>query len=225
MLTRMFIRTSIWLAVMAALLFMPAGTMAWPEAWIFLAIIGGVGLAAGLWFARHDPGLLEQRLSSPIQSGQPAWDKAIMSVFMLLYMGSFVVMALDAVRWRTTNMPIWAEAAGALCILASYVIILRVLAENSFAAPVVKIQADRGQRIITTGPYAIVRHPMYGGAILFLLGTPLLLGSSYGLVFVPAQVVLLAIRAIFEERALADHFPEYAGYAEKVRYRFAPFAW
>ncbi len=225
MLVRMFIQTSIWLAVMAAVLFVPAGTMAWPEAWIFVAIIGGVGLAAGLWFARHDPGLLKQRLSSPIQSGQPAWDKAIMSLFMVLYMGSFVVMALDVVRWRTTNMPIWAEIAGALCILGSYAIILRALAENSFAAPVVKIQGDRGQRIITTGPYAIVRHPMYGGAILFLLGTPLLLGSSYGLVFVPAQIVLLAIRAVFEERALADHFPEYSGYAARVRYRFAPFVW
>ena len=144
MLVRMFIQTSIWLAVMAAVLFVPAGTMAWPEAWIFVAIIGGVGLAAGLWFARHDPGLLKQRLSSPIQSGQPAWDKAIMSLFMVLYMGSFVVMALDVVRWRTTNMPIWAEIAGALCILGSYAIILRALAENSFAAPVVRIR--RGSR-------------------------------------------------------------------------------
>ena len=114
-------------------------------------------------------------------------------------------------------MPVWAEAAGAVCILVSYAIIWRVLAENSFAAPVVRIQAERGQRIVTTGPYAIVRHPMYGGAILFLLGTPLLLGSSYGLVFVPLLVVLLlAIRSVFEERALADGFSAYAAYAEKV---------
>jgi protein-S-isoprenylcysteine O-methyltransferase Ste14 len=199
--------------------------MAWPEAWVFLAIIGGVGSAAGLWFARHDPGLLKQRLSSPIQAGQPAWDKAIMTAFMLLYAGSFVVAALDAVRWRTTNMPVWAEVVGGVCILASYVIILRVLAENTFAAPVVRIQEERGQRIVTTGPYAIVRHPMYGGAILFLLGTPLLLGSSYGLVFVPVLVILLAIRAVFEERTLAERFPDYAAYAERVRYRFVPGVW
>jgi protein-S-isoprenylcysteine O-methyltransferase Ste14 len=225
MLTRLFVQTAIWLGVMAALLFIPAGTITWPGAWAYLAIIAGVGSAAGLWFARHDPGLLRQRLSSPIQAGQPAWDKAIMSVFMLLYMGSFVVAALDAVRWRTTVMPVWAEVTGGVCILASYAIILRVLAENTFAAPVVRIQEERGQRIVTTGPYAIVRHPMYGGAILFLLGTPLLLGSSYGLVFVPAQLILLAIRAVFEERTLAERFPEYAAYAAKVRYRFAPFVW
>jgi protein-S-isoprenylcysteine O-methyltransferase Ste14 len=221
----MLVQTVVWLAVMALLLFVPAGTMAWPEAWIFLAIIGGVGSAAGLWFARHDPGLLEQRLSSPFQAGQPAWDKAILSLFMLLYLASFVVSALDAVRWRTTDMPAWLETVGAVCILASYAFICRVLVENSFAAPVVRIQEERGQQIVTTGPYAVVRHPMYGGAIPFLLGTPLLLGSSYGLVFAPVLTVLLAIRAVNEERALAEHFPEYADYAEKVRYRFVPFVW
>jgi protein-S-isoprenylcysteine O-methyltransferase Ste14 len=225
MLRRLFIQTCIWLTIMAALLFVPAGTIAWPEAWVFLAIIGGVGSAAGLWFARHDPGLLKQRLSSPFQAGQPAWDKAILSLFMLLYLASFVVMALDAVRWRSTDMPVWVETVGAACILASYAFIWRVLAENSFAAPVVRIQEERGQRIITTGPYAIVRHPMYGGAILFMLGTPLLLGSSYGLLFVPVLVFVLAIRTVFEERALAEHFPEYIAYAEKVRCRFVPFIW
>ncbi|KAF2991421.1 isoprenylcysteine carboxylmethyltransferase family protein (plasmid) [Methylocystis sp. MJC1] len=225
MLIRFFLQTSIWLSAMAALLFVPAGTTAWPEAWIFLGIIGGVGAAAGLWFARHDPGLLRERLSSPFQAGQPAWDKAILSLFFALYLGAFVVMGLDAVRWRATVMPVWAEAAGAVCILVSYAIIWRVLAENSFAAPVVRIQAERGQRIVTTGPYAIVRHPMYGGAILFLLGTPLLLGSSYGLVFVPLLVILLAIRSVFEERALSERFPKYAAYTEKVGYRLAPFVW
>jgi protein-S-isoprenylcysteine O-methyltransferase Ste14 len=225
MLTRFFLQTSIWLAAMAALLFVPAGTIAWPEAWIFLGIIGGVGAAAGLWFARHDPGLLRERLSSPFQAGQPAWDKAILSLFLALYLASFVVMGLDAVRWRATVMPAWAEAVGAICILASYAIIWRVLAENSFAAPVVKIQEERGQRVVTTGPYAVVRHPMYSGAILFLLGTPLLLGSSYGIALAPLLVALLGIRSVFEERTLTERFPEYAAYAEKVRYRLAPLIW
>lgn len=225
MLARLFLQTSVWLAVMAVALFAPAGTVAWPEAWIFLAIIAGVGAAAGLWFARHDPGLLRERLSSPFQAGQPAWDKISLSLFFALYLASFVVMGLDAARWRTTVMPAWAEGLGAACILASYAIIWRVLSENSYAAPVVKIQEERGQRIVTTGPYSVVRHPMYGGAILFLLGTPLLLGSSYGLVFVPLLVGLLAIRSVFEERTLADKFPEYAAYAEKVGRRFVPFVW
>ncbi|QGM99810.1 methyltransferase family protein [Methylocystis parvus] len=225
MLIRLFLQTSVWLAGMTALLFVPAGTIAWPEAWSFLGIIGGVGAAAGLWFARHDPDLLRARLSSPFQTGQPAWDKAILSLFFALYLASFVVIGLDAVRWRATVMPAWAEAVGAVCILASYAIIWRVLAENSFAAPVVRIQEERGQRIVMTGPYGVVRHPMYGGAILFLLGTPLLLGSSYGFVFVPLLVILLAVRSVFEERVLAERFPEYAAYAEKVRYRLVPFVW
>jgi protein-S-isoprenylcysteine O-methyltransferase Ste14 len=208
MLVRLFLQTSVWLVIMGSLLFVPAGTIAWPEAWIYLAIIGGVGSAAGLWFARNDPGLLRERMAAPFQAGQPAWDKAILALFFALYLGSFVVAGLDAVRWRTTVMPAWVETVGAACILASYAIIWRVLAENSFAAPVVRIQDERGQRIVTSGPYAIVRHPMYGGAILFLLGTPLLLGSTYGLVFVPLLVILLAVRSVFEERALANRFPD-----------------
>lgn len=225
MLSRLFIQTFIWIALMAALLFVPAGTTAWPEAWIYLGIVGGIGSAAGVWFARRDPGLLRERLASPLQTGQPAWDKAILLLFFTLYLASFVVMGLDAVRWETTVMPIWVEASGAACILASYAIIWRVLAENSFAAPVVRIQEERGQRIVMTGPYAIVRHPMYGGAILFLFGTPLLLGSAIGLVFASILVVLLAIRSVLEERALAASFPEYAVYREKVRYRFVPHVW
>jgi protein-S-isoprenylcysteine O-methyltransferase Ste14 len=225
MLSRLFIQTFMWIALMAALLFVPAGTAAWPEAWIYLGIIGAIGSAAGLWFARHDPGLLRERLASPLQAGQPTWDKVILLLFFTLYLASFVVMGLDAVRWQTTVMPVWVEASGAACILASYAIIWRVLVENSFAAPVVRIQEERGQRIVMTGPYAIVRHPMYGGATLFLFGTPLLLGSAFGLVFASLLVVLLAIRSILEERALADRFPDYAAYREKVRYRFVPHVW
>ncbi len=222
---RLFPQISIWLAIMAALLFIPAGTIAWWEAWVFLGIIASVGSAAGLWFARHDPGLLRERLSSPLQAGQPVWDKTILSAFLLVYFTSFVIMALDAVRWQTSHMSLWGEVAGGVLILISYGLILRVFAENSFAAPVVRIQAERGHRLITTGPYAVVRHPMYGGAILFFLGTPLLLGSFYGLVFVPALTLLLAIRSVLEERVLAERFPDYTPYSEKVRYRLIPFIW
>ncbi|MGJ0507706.1 MAG: methyltransferase family protein [Methylocystis sp.] len=225
MLTRLFLQTSIWLVAIAALLFLPAGKIAWPEAWIYLIIIGGIGTAAGLWFARHDPSLLRERLASPFQAGQPAWDEVILLLFFAFYLASFVVMSLDATQWRTSHMPVWAEVAGAVSILASYAIIWRVLAENSFAAPVVKVQEERGQRIVTTGPYAIVRHPMYGAAIFFLLGTPLLLGSFYGLALAPPLLMLLAVRAILEERTLADRFPEYAAYVKRTKYRLAPGVW
>jgi protein-S-isoprenylcysteine O-methyltransferase Ste14 len=225
MVIRLLVQTSVSLFVMAVLLFASAGTIAWPEAWLFLAMVGGIGVTAGLWFARHDPGLLMQRLAFPFQRGQPMWDKIILALFLALYFASFIVMGLDAIRWRTTRLPASAEALGAVSILAAYAIIWRVLAENSFAAPVVRIQEERGQKIVTTGPYAVVRHPMYGGAILFLLGTPLLLGSAYGLLLALVLILLLAVRSVFEERVLAARFPEYAAYREKVRYRFAPMIW
>ena len=134
-------------------------------------------------------------------------------------------MALDAVRWRATHMAPWLEVLGGLCILVSYLISCRTLAENSFAEPVVRIQKERGHKLITTGPYSIVRHPMYGGALLFLFGMPLLLGSSYGIAISLVLTVILAIRARLEERTLAAHFPEYKAYEETVRYRFVPFLW
>jgi protein-S-isoprenylcysteine O-methyltransferase Ste14 len=225
MVRRMLVRTIVWLALTAALLFGSAGTMAWPQAWIFLVEIAAVSLTAGPWFARHDPGLLEQRMASPIQRGQPLWDKALLVSFLLLYLCSFIVMGLDAVRWRLTSLPMWAQVVGAAAILASYGAIWRVLAENTFAAPVVRIQEERGHRLITSGPYAIVRHPMYGATLPFIFGTPLLLGSVYGLAIALAMTLLLAVRAVLEERVLEAHFPEYRAYKEKVRYRFAPLVW
>ena len=96
---------------------------------------------------------------------------------------------------------------------------------NSYAAPVVKIQTARGHRVVSDGPYAIVRHPMYGGALLLIVGTPLLLGSWWGLATVPVIVLLLGIRAVMEERTLARELDGYADYAARVRYRLIPGIW
>jgi protein-S-isoprenylcysteine O-methyltransferase Ste14 len=96
---------------------------------------------------------------------------------------------------------------------------------NSFAAPVVKIASERGHRVADSGPYAHVRHPMYAGALLFFIGTPLLLGSWYGLAAVPVLTVVLAARAVMEERMLADELPGYRDYAMRVRYRLIPGLW
>jgi protein-S-isoprenylcysteine O-methyltransferase Ste14 len=135
------------------------------------------------------------------------------------------IMGLDAVRFRVSHVPVWAQAVGAAGILVSQYVFWLVFRANSYAAPVVKIQEERGHAIATGGPYAIVRHPMYAGAIPLLVGTPLLLGSWYGLALAPALVVGFAVRAVLEERTLAARFPDYADYAARVRYRFVPLIW
>ena len=117
------------------------------------------------------------------------------------------------------------QVLGALAILVSIVAIRAVFRANSFAAPVVKIQAERGHKVSDSGPYAYVRHPMYAWAIPFLVGTPLLLGSWFGFACVPVLIVGLAVRAVLEERVLCAQLDGYGEYAARVRYRFVPFVW
>jgi protein-S-isoprenylcysteine O-methyltransferase Ste14 len=134
-------------------------------------------------------------------------------------------MALDAVRFGWSRMPIWAQAIGAILIALCMYVACLTFRENSYAAPVVKIASERGHRVVSSGPYAYVRHPMYAGALLFFIGAPLLLGSWYGLAVAPALIAVLAARAVMEERMLADELPGYRDYAMRVRCRLIPGLW
>jgi protein-S-isoprenylcysteine O-methyltransferase Ste14 len=225
MLLNLVIKTLIWLAFMAALMLVPAGTIAWAQAWIYLALLGITGILNTAWLYIHDPDLLAQRIASPVQREQAAWDRIFMSCMIVFFIAWIAIMGLDAVRFQASHVPGWAQAAGAVAILISQYVFWLVFRANSFAAPVVKIQEERGHTIATGGPYAIVRHPMYAGAILFLFGTPLLLGSWYGVALAPVLVVAFGWRAVMEEHTLAAQFPGYADYAARVRYRFIPLIW
>jgi protein-S-isoprenylcysteine O-methyltransferase Ste14 len=214
-----------WCGLTAALLFGAAGTFAWPAGWAFLLLTYGLGLPIGVGLGRHDPGLLRERLGGPFQRSQTAWDKVLLPVILLSFYGWLAFMGLDAVRWRSSHVPLWVHCAGGLGVLCAVWAIYLALRENPFAAPVIKIQRERGQRVITTGPYRIVRHPMYGAAILYFLSIPLLLGSWYGLALAPVLVVLFAVRAVFEERTLLRELEGYRDYMARVHYRFVPLVW
>src|SRR5688572_6422161 len=213
------------LAIMLVLLFVPAGTLAWPAAWIFLLEFGLASVLITRWLLRHNPALLEERMKPLIQRDQKPWDKALMAVFLFLWCAWLIVMALDAVRFGWSVVPLWIQELGVLAIAVSMCIMFLIMRTNSFAAPVVKIQAARGHRVISDGPYAVVRHPMYGGAVLLILGIPLLLGSWSGLALSPLLVLLFAVRAVKEERTLMAELPGYADYAARVRYRLVPMVW
>jgi protein-S-isoprenylcysteine O-methyltransferase Ste14 len=225
MISQLIIRTAIWIAVMAALLFVPAGTLRWPAGWVFLAEIGGFGVPLGLWLARHDPALLAERMSMLVQPAQKRWDKVFMASIVVVWTAWLVLMGLDAVRWRASHLPVWAQALGAILIALCMYLAYLTLRVNSFAAPVVKIATERGHHVVDTGPYAYVRHPMYAGAVLFFIGTPLLLGSWYGLAVAPVLTAVIALRAVLEERMLAQELPGYRDYAARVRYRLIPRVW
>ncbi len=161
-------RTVLSLVLLGAILFGAAGTLAWPQAWIYLALAAIMSIGLGFWLARHDPALLAERLRPLIQRDQKRWDKLLMVVMLALWIGWLILMALDAKRFHWSEMPLALQVVGAVLIcLCSYVVWLTFKA-NSYAAPVVKIQRERGHQVVSTGPYRYVRHPMYAGALLFL---------------------------------------------------------
>jgi protein-S-isoprenylcysteine O-methyltransferase Ste14 len=225
MVRRLVLQTSAWLIFMAALLFVPAGRLDWAGGWAFLGAFAFAGFAMGFWLLRHDPALLRQRLGPLVQREQKTWDKAFMIAFLGLWHGWLILMALDAGRWRWSQMPAWLQAIGALGFALCMVLCFFTFRENSYAAPVVRIQRERGQQVVSTGPYAYVRHPMYAGALCLFLGAPLLLGSWLGFAMAPVLILLLAVRAVLEERTLAEELDGYRDYAAHVRYRFVPLVW
>jgi len=224
--TRRLIRKSVTgLAIMLVLLFVPAGTLAWPAGWIFLVEFGIASALITRWLRRHNPALLEERMKPLIQREQKPWDKALMAAFLILWCAWFVVMSLDAARFGWSHMPLWLQALGAIAVAVAMYVMHLIMRTNNFAVPVVRIQAERGHRVISDGPYAVVRHPMYGGTLLLIAGIPLLLGSWWGLALAPVIILLFAIRAVMEERTLMAELPGYADYAARVRYRLVPFIW
>jgi protein-S-isoprenylcysteine O-methyltransferase Ste14 len=224
MIAKLLFQTLIWIVAMGALLFVPAGTLRWPAAWVFLATIGIFGLAGGLWLAKTDPALLAERLRPMMQHDQPTADKKFMLVFGFVALIWFLAIGLDR-RYHASDVPLALQALGWAMLVFSTGFIMWVMRENSFAAPVVKLQTERGHRVVSSGPYAWVRHPMYSGTVLFFVGAPLLLGSWWGAAMSPLFALLFAVRAGIEERALVAGLPGYADYAARVRYRLVPGLW
>jgi protein-S-isoprenylcysteine O-methyltransferase Ste14 len=224
MIRRLLIQNVIWIVGMGALLFASAGTLHWPAAWVFLGTMAVLGLISGLWLARIDPALLAERMNPMMQGAQPASDKIFMVVFGFAALSWFILIGLER-RANVSDMPVALQTLGLLLLVLSTGFVLWVMRENSFAAPVIKIQTERGHRVISSGPYAWVRHPMYSGTILFFAGMPLLLGSWWGLIMAPLFVVLFGFRARLEERALVAGLPGYADYLTRVRYRLIPGIW
>ncbi len=224
MIARLLLQNTILTAAMGALLFASAGTLHWPAAWLFLLTSVLLGPLCGWWLYRVDPALLAERLRPVLQKDQPAADKVFMAVFIMAVLLWLVAMGLDR-RQLASDALVPLQVLGFVLYLTSTLFTMWVFRANSFAAPVVKLQAERAQRVISTGPYAHVRHPMYSGMILFFAGVPLLLGSWWGLAMTPLLLALLAVRILVEERTLREGLPGYADYAARVRYRLLPGVW
>ena len=219
------VQTIVWFGFIGAILFGAAGTIHYFGGWLYLGEMVFLSLVTGLYVARVDPGLLRERLKPPVQKDQPLADKLVLIPFLILFFGGIGVMAADAERWHRSVMPPWVQWAGSGLLLAAMAFLYWTLRTNSFAAPVIKIQKDRGQAVITTGPYAMVRHPLYFGTLFYIAGTSLVLGSWWGLAMVPILGFLLVIRIGIEEKTLRTGLEGYEDYARRVRWRLVPLVW
>jgi protein-S-isoprenylcysteine O-methyltransferase Ste14 len=207
---------------MGLLVFVPAGTVRYWQAWVYLSIFTGASILTTLYLIRHDPVLLERRMKGgPTAEKQPT-QKLIMLGASVGFVGLLVVSALD-VRFGWSVVPLGAVLFGDALVIAGFYFISIVYRENTFTSATIEVAKD--QKVISTGPYAVVRHPMYAGALLYLLGTPLALGSYWGLVVFGVVLPLLLWRLFDEERFLCRNLPGYTEYRKRVRHRLVPFVW
>jgi len=209
-------------AVMGLLLFVPAGTVRYWEAWAYLVIFVGASALITLYLMRRDPELLERRMRGGPTAEKQSAQKFIMLCTSIAFIALLLVPAFDH-RFGWSTMPIAAVMAGDVLVAIGFYLIFLVYRENTFTSAIIEVAEN--QKVISTGPYEIVRHPMYASASLYLLGTPLALASYWGFVPVAAMMPFLIWRLIDEERFLARNLAGYTAYQERVRHRLIPFVW
>jgi protein-S-isoprenylcysteine O-methyltransferase Ste14 len=185
----------------------------------------GFSVALSLWLLRFNPDLLAERISGIGKPDQKTWDKVLLAITAVIFCTWLALMGLDAVRFHWSHMPLWLQVIGALLLLCSFYVFYLTFRENPYLSPAVRIQRERAQRVVSTGPYGYVRHPMYAGFILFAFGTALLLGSWYGVAGALLLIGIVARRAVLEERVLREELEGYCAYMARVRYRFVPRLW
>jgi len=213
-------------AIFASVLFGSAETFAWWRAWVLVGVVLVATVLSMAVLARASPALLAERFGSPLQSGQPLADKLILFAFGAAFVSLLVFIPRDALRLHVFAAPgPIVSTLGLGLVVAGLVLATLALRANAFAAPVVKHMAKRHQMVVDTGVYAVVRHPMYAGTLLLLLGMPLWLESYAAALLAGVPIGLLTVRILIEERFLRRELTGYAAYTARVRSRLIPGVW
>ena len=206
-----------------AAIFVPAGTLKWTEAWVFIILYAVAVTAAVIWMKKKAPDLLKERMKR--KKDIKSWDKAFRAFYLIFLLFILILPGLDAVRFQWSNVPVAVEILAFIGFIPGAAIAFWAMKENAFLSDVVRIQEDRGHTVCTTGPYKYVRHPMYVGVILLMLCFPFSLGSLYTLIPAVIIVILFFIRTALEDKTLMEELPGYKEYAQNVRYRLIPGLW
>ena len=209
-------------AFMGALIFGLAGTLRYWQAWLYLVLFFGLSGLLTAELLRRDPALLERRMKGGPQAERRPAQRIIMVGASLAFLSLLAVPALDY-RFHWSSVPVAGIVLGNVLFAIGFLFVGRVYRENTYTSATIEIH--EGQRVVDTGPYAIVRHPMYSGALLYMLGTPLALGSYWGLLGFVLMLLVIVWRLQDEEEMLARELPGYAEYRTRVRWRLLPGVW
>jgi len=204
---------------MGLMLFLPAGTLDYWQAWVYCGVVFIPAIFVVSYFLKKDPELLERRMRMREKEEK---QKTVQIMGIIIFFIGFLIAGLDY-RYHWSNVPVYLVIAANAIVLSGYIFVFFVLRENSYASRIIEV--EKGQKVITTGPYAIVRHPMYLGVLMMYIFTPLALGSYWALPFFLPLLPLLIYRLLNEEEVLLKELPGYKEYCQKTRYHLFPFIW
>ena len=207
------------LAMIAVMLFLPAGTWHYPYAWLFIGLLFVPMTIMGIWLFLRQPDLLAKRLNNKEKEQA---QKGVVALSGLMFVGGFVLCGLDY-RWGWTSMPLWLTIAASVIFVVGYALYTEVMRENAYLSRTVEVQ--KGQELIDTGLYGIVRHPMYTATILMFVSMPVVLGSLWALLVFGIYPVLMVMRIKNDEKVLAEGLKGYTEYQKRVRWRLLPGVW
>ena len=207
------------LLLVGLLIFLPAGTLAYTGGWLLVGLLFGPMLIAGFVMLYKSPDFLRKRLDVKEKQGT---QKGVVAASGIMFIVGFVVAGLDF-RFGWSRMPGWVTACASVLFLASYALYAEVMRENAYLSRTIKV--EEGQKVVDTGMYGIVRHPMYAVTVLLFTVMPLVLGSWYALVAFTVYPAVIIVRLKDEEELLTRELPGYEAYKQKVKYRLIPFIW
>lgn len=208
--------------LLAIFLFLPGWSFNYWQAWVFLIVFSISVFLITLYFLRKDPSLIQSRLKAGPVAEQQKSQKIIQALASIFFVLPFITASIDH-RLGWSKVPTWVVLLGDVLVALGLYIVFLVFRENTFTSATIEVQDE--QKVISTGPYALIRHPMYSGAFIMLLGLPLALGSWWALIFVFLLFAAIVWRLLEEEKFLAKNLPGYSVYRQKVRYRLIPFIW
>jgi protein-S-isoprenylcysteine O-methyltransferase Ste14 len=206
---------------LAIIMFLTAG-IGWRRGWLFLLVFSVFMVLSAAYLWRANPDIFVAR--SKIHQGTKSWDKVMLVLILASFFAIFVIAGLDA-RYGWSSVPPWLMVLGYVLFALGFAMSTWVYAVNKFAEPTVRIQFERGHKVIDTGPYAIVRHPLYAASFLLIAGMPLAMGSYWALVPVVVGILVIVVRIVLEDHVLQNELNGYKDYASRVRYRLIPGIW